>query len=651
MPDMIEPDLLQDWLPVTPEPHVGLAAAAAACVFEDQNQDLPTRAAQFAWHLGDSFSQLASAHAAVGDHPAVVRIVHLDTGYDPDHATFPRDVVDLALQRNFIDDEDPRDARDRGNTGLLRNPGHGTATLALLAGGRFRITQAGYQFDDALGGAPHARVVPVRVGNSVVQLTTSSVAKGINHATELCVSDQTRVHVISMSMGGVASQAWADAVNAAYEAGIVYVAAAGNNFSAGFFGFPTHQIVYPARFRRVIAACGVMADRQPYYDLRFGTMQGNWGPEASMATAISAYTPNVPWARIGCTQIVSMDGAGTSAATPQIAAAVALYLQVHADALFDQARYPEPWMRVEAVRRALFLSADTSADGGSSEKLGNGILRTADALDRAPAASAELHKARLDDAGFPFLNVLSQHGVAPSSVDRMLQLEATQLVQRWENSREENPLERAVTDPDRQPEDVAPHQIRDFLEVVSEHPQASQTLKRRAKEVLDTASRRPRPQRPKAKKPTRPPGLGDDKIASRSSFVPPDPPYRALRGYAVDPSLATALHTSGISQVEYKLPWEKLKPGPVGEYLEVMDVDPASNCFYEPVDLDDPALLAQDGLPPNEGIPQFHQQMTYAICSLTIHNFERALGAGCCGDRSPPERVNTPKTTHITCSG
>src|SRR5262249_53903950 len=153
-----------------------------------------------------------------------------------------------------------------------------------------------------------ARIVPVRIGNSVVQVTTSSVAQGINYAAELCAAEETRVHVMSMSMGGVASAAWADAVNKAYDAGIVYVAAAGNNFSAVIFGFPTHQIVYPARFRRVIAACGVMADRRPYYGLRTGTMQGNWGPRGAMATALSAYTPNIAWARWGCSDIVRMDG-------------------------------------------------------------------------------------------------------------------------------------------------------------------------------------------------------------------------------------------------------------------------------------------------------------------------------------------------------
>jgi hypothetical protein len=74
------------------------------------------------------------------------------------------------------------------------------------------------------------------------------------------------------------------------------------------------------------------------------------------------------------------------------------------------------------------------------------------------------------------------------------------------------------------------------------------------------------------------------------------------------------------------IPWETLAPGPVGEYLEVIDYDPASKCFYEPVDLDDPRLLARDGHAPSEGAPQFHQQMVYTVASLTINHFERALG-------------------------
>ena len=39
---------------------------------------------------------------------------------------------------------------------------------------------------------------------------------------------------------------------------------------------------------------------------------------------------------------------------------------------------------------------------------------------------------------------------------------------------------------------------------------------------------------------------------------------------------------------------------PVGEYLEVVDIDPASNAFYPPVDLNDNYVLVQDGLPTSE---------------------------------------------------
>lgn len=37
-------------------------------------------------------------------------------------------------------------------------------------------------------------------------------------------------------------------------------------------------------------------------------------------------------------------------------------------------------------------------------------------------------------------------------------------------------------------------------------------------------------------------------------------------------------------------------------------------------------MLAQDGLTPSEGTPQFHQQMVYAVAMRTIGAFERALG-------------------------
>jgi hypothetical protein len=119
------------------------------------------------------------------------------------------------------------------------------------------------------------------------------------------------------------------------------------------------------------------------------------------------------------------------------------------------------------------------------------------------------------------------------------------------------------------------------------------------------------------------------KLAPLRRREPPAPPYRRLRVFSFDPLLATKLETLEIARITINVPWEadgRLGEGPVGEYVEVVDYDPASGCFYAPVDLTHPRLTAQDGLPPSESDPQFHQQMTYAVSMATIATFEKALG-------------------------
>lgn len=104
------------------------------------------------------------------------------------------------------------------------------------------------------------------------------------------------------------------------------------------------------------------------------------------------------------------------------------------------------------------------------------------------------------------------------------------------------------------------------------------------------------------------------------------PTYRMLKGYTIDPGFSTQLNTMSINESIYKIRWEDLEPGPIGEYIEVIDYDPANYCFYEPVDLDSKEILSQQGLTPSEGVPKFHQQFVYAIIMQTIENFEKALG-------------------------
>lgn len=105
------------------------------------------------------------------------------------------------------------------------------------------------------------------------------------------------------------------------------------------------------------------------------------------------------------------------------------------------------------------------------------------------------------------------------------------------------------------------------------------------------------------------------------------PSSRKLRGYAFDPSLSLKIDTALLNEITYKIPWEDdLKPGPIGEYIEVIDYDPTVNKFYSPVNLNHPYILAQDGLERSGSNPQFHQQMVYAVAMTTIKNFETSLG-------------------------
>ena len=106
-----------------------------------------------------------------------------------------------------------------------------------------------------------------------------------------------------------------------------------------------------------------------------------------------------------------------------------------------------------------------------------------------------------------------------------------------------------------------------------------------------------------------------------------DPLTRNLKIFAFDPSVAAQTDMVSIGEITIGIPWEKnLQAGPIGEYIEVVDADPASGVFYKPVDLNDPRILAQGGLSPSERNPQFHQQMVYAVAMTTVNHFEQALG-------------------------
>lgn len=582
-----EPDMANEIYRDDVERKEGIAAVGEDC--ESEGQTSKGRRVMgpdvFAWHLGDDYSQLDAARRAVVFSQPRTRIAHIDTGFYPPHLSMPEHVR-RDLERNFVkSDGTPNDAEDPNNDAfLIDNSGHGTGTISILAGGK-----AADHGDVHVGGAPEAEVVPLRIADRVTLFYTSTFAKALKYAV------RKGCDVVSISMGGLPSAAWNDAVNEAYEAGVCIVAAAGNNLE----GLPTRHIVYPARYGRVIAACGVMADNNPYSGLQ-RVLEGNYGPQSRMASALAAYTPNIPWAKFECRTAIRRNGEGTSAATPQIAAAAALWYEKY------KANLHRDWRRVEAVRKALFDSAKHKTV--DPKRLGNGILQAADALAIPPFSN--LPKTDADSDWLAFLRVLTGLGITEIPArERMFNLE---LMQRWLLNEE---LQAIVDDPDSGATLKAAQQ-RKFMEAAIEDTQLSGALRRhligRYPALADAKAFVPRKQ-------TAAPAAAEPAVALL------DPPYRRVRVYAVDPSFSTRLETAAINEVVLKVKWEDLAPGPVGEYLDFTDPHGAGKDGAL-LDLNDPRLLAQDGWAPSEGNRAFRHQMVYAVAMKTIAHFELALG-------------------------
>ena len=413
-----EPDLLQE-----------AAAAPEATAQQGFDQNWPPAAlVSPGWHLAPGFTGFEQVRGTATGNG--VRIAHLDTGYWPPHDSTPRHIR-RDLGYNFY--ENNTNTTDPGISGVLRNPGHGTATLAIVSGKTVDLIYQGMQYTGDIGGAPDAEVVPVRIGPSVIHFYSSAMAEGMDYALgpsgdPANPNPANKCDVVTISHGGLPSQSWADAVNNLYEAGVVIVAASGDNYSE----LPTHLVVYPSAFNRVVTAVGATYDKTPYVTNKVGELQGSWGPDDVMKKAIAGYTPNVAWMLFQTTDGFDMDGAGTSSSTPQIAAACALWIQIYGK------NYAAGWQRVEACRLALFRSADPGY--GSATYLGNGILDVPKMLDPALAAQIQqeiqanqVQPSPVDSVSFPFLRLLLHSGPPGSEEERMYETEAAQIVRRSTN--------------------------------------------------------------------------------------------------------------------------------------------------------------------------------------------------------------------------
>jgi len=410
-----EPDLLQN-----------LRAAAPVRPTEGLDPNWPPCApVSPGWHLLPDYTDFKSAPT----QGAGVRIAHLDTGYSSIHKSRPKNLKPR-LGWNFYE----------GNSNTIDPgiavgwpppfPGHGAATLALCAGAKFPggMIYGGHLFNQAMGGAPESDVIPVRIGASVIHFYTSAMAQGIDYALAPVCDPVNKCDVITLSHGGYPSQAWADAVNNVYDAGIVLAAASGDHVIIAGVDIPGHTTIWPSYFRRAITVTGATYDKTPYATDQWGVLQGSWGPDNIMDKAIASYTPNVASMKFDTRVGYNMNGGGTSASTPQVAAACALWVAQ------NHAKFPPDWRRVQACRYALFSGAYKGSNSRDVDPyLGNGILNVP-AMLAVVVDPSKLHMEDPDTVTSELWRSVMNLGPSTTNEGLMYEVEAAQIVCRSRNS-------------------------------------------------------------------------------------------------------------------------------------------------------------------------------------------------------------------------
>ncbi len=409
----------------------------------------------FTWHLDDDHSQLASARDSLINSPSKynlnIKIGHIDTGYSPNHPAIPENVQEGI---SYVKGEKGKPAYEKLTSKLAEQEDHGTATMSILAGKDIDDELFYGTGSNKLGAIPFATVFPIRISETVA--LTSLLGNSMPFVKAIEKAIEEKCEVITMSMGGLPSRSWAKAINKAYEAGITIVTAAGNSWVKGVAKIAPKKVLYPARFDRVIAAVGVCYNHYPYVadaNPGFGKtkaaggeyMQGNFLPKSAMKTALAAYTPNIAWASFTDKNkdkaIILKNGGGTSSATPQVAAAAALWIVKNKQELIDKG-YHGTWKQVEAVRYALFNSGKKQNIIGWKKYYGNGILKANNALLVGVPDETQLKKskkARVFLGLFNYINVLIFRKSTEASDEKVDKLKTEMMYQEIIQVMEQDP--------------------------------------------------------------------------------------------------------------------------------------------------------------------------------------------------------------------
>lgn len=323
-----------------------------------------------------------------------VVVGHLDTGYTPNPV-----FGDWAAGTAWLRPADGLNLREPGTRpldplGYEGNPGHGSRTCSVLCG------EAGAGAPSEIGVAPRLPVIPCRIVNRVVLIPESyreAVAQGIRHAVAKGCG------VVSISLGVPTfppgtTGGMGRAVDRAYEAGVIVVAAAGQVIDS---------VCYPAKYDRTIGVGGITWQRRIWQRYNAGKDQVDvWAPAERILRAdalppaggagvaiLAAEDPGPLSLSSGSHSGGLGKDSGTSYATVHVAAAAAMWLLRHGPAL--DAAYPQPWQRVEAFR-ALLRSTRRPINDQAQPANGSGVLDIVALLKAPLPAAAGLRKAAED---------------------------------------------------------------------------------------------------------------------------------------------------------------------------------------------------------------------------------------------------------------
>ncbi len=244
-----------------------------------------------------------------------VKVAVIDSGIDKEHPDYENTNI---VAYDYSKSENNTVVIDRLDVGEGENVSHGTAVAGIIAAG----------FNDGIGvaGMTKATIYSLKAFSKDNKNNYYNVCKAIKDAVELYDCD-----VINLSLGFVGAQLegltlLTEAIECAYEAGVIVVAASGNTGDG--------TVVYPAAYEKVISVGAVKANRQiaSFSTYNRGVDVVTQGNSVSPVLCNREFEDTKSGIEKG-TKYIGMGG--TSIASPQVAAAAAIMKAINPNVNHD----------------------------------------------------------------------------------------------------------------------------------------------------------------------------------------------------------------------------------------------------------------------------------------------------------------------------